>query len=31
VYSPPNSVNPRTTPAAATDLITSVLKGNALL
>jgi multiple sugar transport system substrate-binding protein len=30
-FSPPNSVNPRTTPAAATDLITSVLKGNTLL
>ncbi len=30
-FSPPNSVNPTTTPAAATDLITSVLKGDALL
>ena len=30
-FSPPNSVNPGSTPAAATDLITSVLKGNALL
>ena len=30
-FSPPNSVNPNSTPAAATDLITSVLKGNALL
>ena len=30
-FSPPDSVNPDSTPAAATDLITSVLKGNALL
>jgi multiple sugar transport system substrate-binding protein len=31
VYSPPSSVNPATTPHQATDLIQSVLKGEALL
>ncbi len=30
-FSPPDSVNPATTPGAAADLITSVLKGNTLL
>jgi multiple sugar transport system substrate-binding protein len=30
-FSPPDAVNPDTTPAAATDLITSVLKGETLL
>ena len=30
-YSPPDSVNPQTTPAEATDLIKAVLKGEALL
>jgi multiple sugar transport system substrate-binding protein len=30
-FSPPGAVNPNGTPAAATDLITSVLKGNTLL
>ena len=30
-YHPPQSVNPKTTPQAATDLITAVLRGDQLL